>query len=329
MSALRWALVAAVPLSATAACGSSNGDGFGDGGGSSDGRLADDASSGDGTTGGDAIGFGDSLADVGSQCEPPDMLIVLDHTDSMMNTPTGGVPANTPAGHAKTKWVLACDAVKALVAPPADTHSRFGLELFPLDPKVVTDAGGTGSCMTLSQMLGGSVSNNTRCQPAEVPVPPSLGTGTAIQGILDPETLRLCLSTPIAGALDTATTELKSIANPNRKQFIVLVTDGGESCNGDSVGVTQALAAAGIETYVVGFGSGDAGSAGVNVGLLDDLACAGLTAANFATSCTKMGAGYVATTHTGPPVFFLAEDGTALQQALQTIQTATCCGCTH
>jgi hypothetical protein len=306
MIALRWGLTVLGPAAAAAACATStNMYGFGGSGGTADGRVDDDASSGDVTISGDAAAFGDgALAEVGSQCEPPDMLVVLDHTDSMMNTPTGGTPANTPAGHAKTKWVIACDAVRGLVAPPADTHSRFGLELFPLDPKVITDAGSTGSCMTLTQMLGGTVSTNTRCQAAEVLVQPGLGTGTMIQGILDPETLRLCISTPIAGALDTATGELKSIADPNRKQFIVLVTDGG-------------------------FGSGDAGSAGVNVGLLDDLACAGMTAANFATSCTKMGAGYVATTHTGPPVFFLAEDATALQQALQTIQTATCCGCTH
>jgi hypothetical protein len=331
MIALRWGLTVLGPAAAAAACATStNMYGFGGSGGTADGRVDDDASSGDVTISGDAAAFGDgALAEVGSQCEPPDMLVVLDHTDSMMNTPTGGTPANTPAGHAKTKWVIACDAVRGLVAPPADTHSRFGLELFPLDPKVITDAGSTGSCMTLTQMLGGTVSTNTRCQAAEVLVPPGLGTGTMIQGILDPETLRLCISTPIAGALDTATGELKSIADPNRKQFIVLVTDGGESCMGDSIGAAQALAAAGIETYVVGFGSGDAGSAGVNIGLLDDLACAGMTAANFATSCIKMGAGYVATTHTGPPVFFLAEDATALQQALQTIQTATCCGCTH
>jgi hypothetical protein len=327
MKGIRWTFGITGALAIAVACGT-NGGNFGDaGGGNLDGSSSGASSGASGSGGPDGIGFGDTLADVDQQCDAPDMLIVLDHTDSMSQTPQGTRPANTPQGHATTKWVLACDAVKALVASPADMHSRFGLELFPLDPQVITDAGGTGSCKTLTQLLAGGASTNTSCQPAEVLVPPALSTGAAIQGILDPETLRLCVSTPIAKALATAAAELASVASPSRKQFVVLVTDGGETCKGDVVGATQALATAGVNTYAVGFGSADAGSAGVNVGLLDDVACAGMTAANFATSCVKMGNGYVAKTHAGPPLFYLAEDGTSLQQALESIQTATCCGC--
>jgi hypothetical protein len=310
-----------------AACGSNSGSGFSADGGNGDGTTGDGA--GSDAAGGDVIGFGDSMAgDGGNACEAPDLLVVLDHTESMSQTPQGTNPANTPAGHAKTKWVLACNAVKALVAPPADQHSRFGLEIFPLDPKVVTDAGGAGSCVTLTQLLGGTVATNTSCEAAEMLVSPALGTGAAIQGILDPETLKMCVSTPIAKALGTASSELMTVAATGRKQFVVLVTDGGETCKGDVIGAAQQLAASGVNTYVVGFGS-MGGSGGVNVGLLDDVACAGMTATNFATSCMKMGNGYVAVTHTGPPIFFLAQDGMALQTALQQIQTAVCCGCTQ
>jgi hypothetical protein len=306
------------------ACGSNSGSGFDADAGNGEGAAGDGAG-GDGAAS-DVINFSDGApSDGGNGCAAPDLLVVLDHTESMSQTPQGTTPANTPAGHAKTKWVLASDAVKALVAPPADQHSRFGLEIFPLDPKVVTDAGGKGSCVTLTQLLGGTVATNTSCEAGEVLVPPALGTGATIQGILDPETLRMCVSTPIALALGTASSELMSVAANGRKQFVVLVTDGGETCKGDVVGAAQQLAAAGVNTYVVGFGGGGAG--GVNVPLLDDVACAGMTATNFATSCMKMGNGYVAVSHTGTPVFFLAQDGMALQTALHQIQTAVCCGC--
>src|ERR1700690_21737 len=113
------------------ACGS-DGDTF-DGG--------DGAQNGDGASDGPGFGKDGANQNDSSACDPPDMLVVLDHTDSMEQTPNGSNPPNTDAGHATSKWVLACDAVKAVTAPPADQTLRFGLELFPLDPDVVTDAG--------------------------------------------------------------------------------------------------------------------------------------------------------------------------------------------
>lgn len=304
------------------ACGSNEDSTFDGGGAGNDGSLGD-------ASAGDAPGFRDGESADGSGCNPPDMLIVLDHTDSMSQTPGGANPPNTPAGHAKTKWVLACDAVKQVTTPPADQTLRFGLELLPLDPAVITDAGGTGKCETLTALLGGGASTNTSCQAGEVLVQPAVGTGATIASILDPETLKLCVSTPIAAALKTAQADLASISDASRKQFVLLVTDGGETCNGDVIGVAQAMATAGVKTYVVGFGGGDAGSAGVNVPLLNDLACAGQTAASFATSCVKKGAGYVAMTPNGPHVFLSAEDGPSLAAALQSVTSGVCCGCVH
>jgi hypothetical protein len=314
------------------ACGSSNKSGYealdgstGGGDASVDGATPPSDGSADGT-----MGFGDGAGDDGGgMCAAPDMLIVLDHTDSMSDAPNGTKPPDTMAGEQLTKFWLATTAIKAVVAPPLDQKVAYGLELFPLDPATVTDAGGTGKCQTLAGLLGGTASTNTSCEPAEVLVPPALGTGTTITNVLDPTTLRLCVSTPIALALQTAQTELQSIATAGVTQYVLLVTDGGETCGGDVTGAAQTLAQKGIKTYVVGFGSADAGAAGVNVKTLNDAACAGMTATGFPAPCTKndAGTGYVATTPDGPPVFYLAQDGMSLQAALQMITSGICCGC--
>jgi hypothetical protein len=315
-------------------CGSSHDNGgFADGGSSGSGSGGSGGSSGagsgssSGTSGSGSGSFGDGGGGDGGSCTPPDMLIVLDHTDSMSAEPNGGRPPNTMAGHMLSKWYLATQAVKAVVAPPMDQKVAYGLEPFPLDPQVITDAGGKGKCETLTNLLAGTPSTNTSCQQGEVLVAPATGTGATIAGILDPETMRLCVSTPIALALGTAQTELASIAKTGVGQYVLLVTDGGETCKGSVVGVTQQLAAAGIKTFVVGFGSADAGAAGVNSKLLDNVACAGETATNFPSPCTKGANGYTATSTSGPPLFYLAEDGASLQAALQKITSSICCGC--
>ncbi|GAC1545653.1 MAG: hypothetical protein NVS3B10_09720 [Polyangiales bacterium] len=258
-------------------------------------------------------------ADAGAACEPPDVLVILDHTLSMAKTPTGAVVANTPAGHAKSKWSIAVGAVKALSAPPIDKTIRFGLELLPH---------GAPGCVTLDQILTGTSATNAACQPGEVVVPPDLEHGAAIAAAIDVERTPLCITTPIALALDTATTELEAHVVTGRRQAIVLVTDGGETCKGPVVASAQALFAKGISTYVVGFGAaGLVGDSGVNVPLLNDAACAGGTAQGAATACTKSATGSVATNPTGPPIFFLAQDAASLSSALATIAGTLCCHC--
>ena len=181
--------------------------------------------------------------------------------------------------------------------------------------------------MTLTQLLGGTASTNKQCMAGEIAVASAVGTGNAIATLLDPETLRLCVSTPIALALGTAQDELKTVAQANVPQYVLLVTDGGETCKGDVVGAAQALATAGVKTFVVGFGKADAGAAGVNTALLDQVACAGETAIGFPAPCTKTASGYTATSTTGAPLFYLAEDGASLQTTLQSITSKVCCGC--
>jgi von Willebrand factor type A domain len=320
--------VALAAIIAAVACGSSNNSSFTDGG--SSGSSSGGSGSGSGGSGDGGIGtFGDgSPTDgQGGGCNAPDMLIVLDHTDSMSAKPSGGKPPNTMAGQMLSKWYLATQAIKAVVAPPQDQKVSFGLEMFPLDPQTVDAGAGMGTCSTLSQLLNGMASTNKSCQPAEIVFPPAPGNGAAITTFLDPLTVRLCVSTPIALALGTAQTELASVQKSGVAQYILLVTDGGETCHGDVTGAAQTLAAKGIKTFVVGFGGLDAGASGVNVPLLDDVACAGETAPGFPAGCTKGANGYTATSTSGPPLFYSAQDGASLQAALQKITTSICCGC--
>jgi hypothetical protein len=315
-------------------CGSTKSGFTGDDGGRggvSGGSGGASGGAGTGGSSGSTVGpFGDGSApaeDGGASCNAPDVLIVLDHTDSMSAEPTGQKPANTAAGHLLSKWYLATQAIKAVVAPPMDEQIAYGLEPFPLDPQVITDAGATGVCQTLTGLLGGMHSTNTSCEPGEVLVAPATGNGAKISNILDPETMRLCVSTPIALALDMARMELAAVARSGAGQYVVLVTDGGETCKGDVTSAAQQLASAGIKTFVVGFGAADAGSGGVNKNLLDNVACAGMTAVGFPAPCTKGATGYTATKTAGAPLFYLAEDGPSLQTALHAITSSVCCGC--
>ncbi len=326
------AIIAVASVGLAIACGSSgNNSNFADGGGG--GSSSGSGSSGGGSGGGHGDGgvgsFGDGNAGdgQGGGCNAPDMLIVLDHTDSMSAKPGGGKPPNTMAGQMLSKWYLATQAIKAVVAPPQDQKVSFGLEMFPLDPQTVDAGAGMGTCSTLSQLLNGMSATNKSCQPGEIVFPPAPGNGAAITTFLDPLTVRLCVSTPIALALGTAQTELASVQKSGIAQYILLVTDGGETCHGDVKGAAQTLASKGIKTFVVGFGGLDAGASGVNVPLLDDVACAGETAPGFPAGCTKGANGYTATSTSGPPLFYSAQDGASLQAALQKITSSICCGC--
>ena len=145
----------------------------------------------------------DASATDATSCEAPDMLVVLDRTLSMSRRPDGAVPANTPAGHMKSKWYLAVTAVEA-IAHQLEANIRFGLELFPRNPN-------NGTCVTLSQMLGGTGATNATCQAGEVNVPPEIQMGSTIGSFLDPETTQLCLSTPIGAGLATARDELAQL----------------------------------------------------------------------------------------------------------------------
>jgi hypothetical protein len=266
--------------------------------------------------------FGDASLD-GGRCEPPDMLMVLDRSASMWRTLDGVIPPDTVVGRRRTKWGLAVAAVTRAVTPPRDTTVRFGLELFPRDP-------GGDLCPNLSGYIAGERPRNTICETGEILVSPAAGAGASIGSAITVDGTRLCLSTPITAAIKLAETELAKVRTAGRAQYVLLVTDGAETCATDVVPVLQALAGRGVRTFVVGFNSvaSDAG-AGVDLSALNDMACAGQTATGFATECVlaEGGGGYVAKSPTGRALFFDARSGAALAKALEDITGSICCGC--
>ena len=240
--------------------------------------------------------FSDAMPDVqpaeAGSCEAPDMLVILDRSESMA----------APVGTQGTRISLAMSAIQKITAAPTDTSIRFGFQTLP--------AIGGAECST--QLV--------------VPIGDAKGSAIATAvGTMNPQ---LNYGTPIGAALTSALSTFAKNKDPERKQYVLLVTDGGECCscntNDYDIGITQQLAAAGVETFVVGFGGDD------DPVLLNDLACAGHTASNFATSCActngacKASASINAST---TPLYFKASDGTGLKQALASIANQTCCGC--
>ena len=62
--------------------------------------------------------------------------------------------------------------------------------------------------------------------------------------------------------------------------------------------------------------------------VLNQLACAGHTAKDFATNCKQLpGGGYDAVDPNGPRLYFDASDAAALQTALRSVAGSVCCGC--
>lgn len=256
----------------------------------------------------DAVPPGDMI-----ECDAPDMLVVLDRTQSMHRRPDG----TTPAAHAESRWYLAIQAVEAVTAEFQSTI-RFGLELFPRDP-------GTG-CVTLAERIAGTSATNATCEEGEVLVPPAIATATSIDNVLDPETTKMCFSTPIGAGLGTARTALAGIQQPMREQYVMFVSDGADSCD-DALAIanTQALAGDGVKTFVIAF---DSSGEEIDRALLNDMACAGRTAPNFPQGCTMDGAGnYAATDRDGATLFLDAADAAGLSQAFTDIAGKVCCGC--
>jgi len=275
---------------------------------------------------------GDVVASADASCEPPDLLIVLDRSLSMAQLPSGtGYPPKTDAGYLETKWYLAGAAIGDIVMAPNDETTFFGLELLP-KAVPISSAPDASACYTVDEARSVTAANldNVSCEPGEVVVLPGAGNGAAITGAI--QAAPLCGGTPLGAALTTAQTTLQALATGGRKRYVLIVTDGEQSpsCLDASVGggspvtAAQSLAAAGIETYVVGFGA-QAGVADLN-----DIACAGMTASSFATSCVKRdgAAGYVTAPGVTTPLFYAAADGAALETALKGIAVAVCsCGC--
>jgi len=274
----------------------------------------------------DASGGDDGGGIDGDVCKAPQMMLLLDRTGTMHRDLTGATPPDTADGHASAKLTLAIHAIEALMAQPnIDQALRLGLAMFPRDP-------GGGECLTLSQRLSGSATfSNPACEVGEIPVPPAFGTSAQIASYLDPETTTICNTTPTGSGLLTARDGLVSLAIPDVKQYIMLVTDGADfydSCpTPDPLDVLRQLDAQGIATFIVGFGAQETTPQGVNPPLLNRMACAGHTAKNFATACMAVTGGYDAVDPNGARLYYDAADGAALSTALTDVARQVCCGC--
>lgn len=194
---------------------------------------------------------------------PPNVLILLDRSCSMRRTVDGPFAIE---GDGTSKWEIAVGALRGLTAR-YPTQVRWGIISLPRNGNASEDVSCTGS-----PVCGGSVA----CPQ----VAPGPGTAPSIDAeVAGISPFPSCANgtqsmiTPIYGGLQ-ASLAVSQLHDATRDNFVLLVTDGQESCNTTEVvpGVT-ALRTAGIRTAVVGFGT--AGSGGVDPAQLDAMAMAG------------------------------------------------------
>lgn len=283
---------------------------------------------GDGDAGGATPpgSFGNQAeAGAGDDCVPPDILITLDRTLTMHKRPDGTTPPDTVAGRKESKWSMAIEALKTATAPPLDQNVRFGLELWPR----LQD-----QCVTLSQRLGGTGGGDPpyeACAHAEVLVSPALGASAAIAAELDPNTTKICSSTPTGTALLDAKATLESIREEGRPQFVYLVTDGVDfdvSCPlPDPVAAVDDLMRAGIKTVMVSFTAEPGAVQGPDRDFLNDVACAGGTAKGFPAGCELVGDVYRSVRGGTDDLFVNATNGEELVGAISSFAKTVCCGC--
>ncbi len=145
------------------------------------------------------------------------VLIVLDHSCSMQE-----VIANS-----QSKWDTATQAVRNVTAQNANNDKlHFGLQIFSLNPNA--------------------------CDPGHIDVPLAGSNAAAISSALPPAAEGN--ATPIGGALHVAATS-GQLTDVTRANYVLLITDGMENCNGAPVAEVEGLFGRGVRTYAVGFGS--------------------------------------------------------------------------
>jgi hypothetical protein len=251
-----WGTLSGLALVTLVGCGPST---VGPTGGASDAGARD---AGDAAVARDAssppgdVGVVDTAAPSDSNCgsqttpielvslgDPPDMLIVLDRSGTMILPIAGG-----------TRWSVMKAALKALVHA-RDGNIRFGLSVFPTDNACTVDPG------------------------ARVPI--ALNNEIPISNYLD--SVGPNGSTPAHFALQEALAYYQSITPNPAGRYVLFATDGAPNCGGDpptdevstdaeTVAAVTALANAGVHTFVLGYG----GLLTLLSGLLESAAQAGL-----------------------------------------------------
>ncbi len=158
-------------------------------------------------------------------CDAPQVLVVLDRSSSM------GERAPLPDG--TLKWNAATEALGTLVER-FDESVDLGLMMFP--------------------------SEDGECSPGRVDVPVAPSSGDAVLGALGAPPPYSGFWTPMAASLRAAAT-YEPLLDTERRSYVALITDGWEWCSPydpatrfTPVDAVEALTAAGITTFVIGFG---------------------------------------------------------------------------
>lgn len=157
----------------------------------------------------------------------PNVQFVLDRSGSMGTTVPG-------AGPGATRWSVAKAAINKVV-DKWDGQFPIGISIFP-----PTGGSGCGS---------------------DLVTPPAYGTKAKIKMAIDAN--GPSGGTPSGSAMRDAQM-IKELRDPERKQYVVLITDGGpgcsgepDTCNGTAGQIRNAfMASPSIATFVVGFGGG-------------------------------------------------------------------------
>jgi MYXO-CTERM domain-containing protein len=155
-------------------------------------------------------------------CDPARVMVILDKSSSMQTGTIGGV----------TKWTLARNGLDEVLAT-YDKKAEFGLMTFP---------------------------QPNQCSPGAVNVPPALNSRGDILAALATPPPTAGNWTPMAQTLEAAATEPLLVGAPGARHAI-LISDGWQWCSPydpatrfDGVPAVAQLNAAGVTTWIVGFG---------------------------------------------------------------------------
>jgi MYXO-CTERM domain-containing protein len=169
------------------------------------------------------VGVALAPAPARGQCYPPQALVVLDKSSSMLNLIGSD-----------TKWDIATQALTSL-ASGYETSIDLGLMIFPYP---------------------------NHCSPGAVAVPVGPSSGAAMVTALGTPPPTGGNYTPMAQSLDAAG-DYPPLLDPARNNHVILITDGWQWCDPYDpatrflpVQAVTDLRALGITVYIVGFGDG-------------------------------------------------------------------------